>query len=29
MNVKYGDPIKDLLVVDTHDELMLFTNKCL
>ena len=27
MNTKDGDPIKDLLVVDTHDKLMFFTNK--
>ena len=27
MNMKDGDPIKDLLVVDSHDSLMFFTNK--
>ena len=27
MNMKEGDPIKDLLVVDSHDSLMFFTNK--
>ncbi|PKB66371.1 MAG: DNA gyrase subunit A [SAR202 cluster bacterium Io17-Chloro-G3] len=27
MNTKDGDPIKDLLVVDSHDSLMFFTNK--
>jgi DNA gyrase subunit A len=27
MNTKDGDPIKDLLVVDSHDKLMFFTNK--
>ena len=27
MNMKDGDPIKDLLVADSHDSLMFFTNK--
>ena len=27
MNTRDGDPIKDLLVVDSHDKLMFFTNK--
>ena len=27
MNMKDGDPIKDLLVVDSHDSMMFFTNK--
>ncbi|GIS64291.1 MAG: hypothetical protein CM1200mP3_05390 [Chloroflexota bacterium] len=27
MNTRDGDPIKDLLVVDSHDKIMFFTNK--